>query len=222
MTCCQRRATADQFDAATAARDLRRFRRRGPDKPTRRLIAAVEARPLPRRPTLLDIGGGVGAIHHALLDHGFSQATHLDASGAYLTAAADEARRQGHAGRVEFLLATFPAEASTLSPADVVTLDRVVCCDPDYEGLLGAAANHARHLLAFSYPRARWVTRLVVAGANTLRRLSGRAFRAYVHPPARMNAVLERSGMRQVSAGGTWIWAVEAYERVGALDARRP
>jgi 2-polyprenyl-3-methyl-5-hydroxy-6-metoxy-1,4-benzoquinol methylase len=213
MTCCHRCATADQFDPAIARRDLRRFRRRGPDAPTRHLLAAVQARSLPPQPTLLDIGGGVGAIHHVLLEHGFSRATHLDASGAYLAAAADEARRLGHADRVQFQLAEFPAEASTVPSADVVTLNRVVCCDPDYVRLLGAAANRARHVVAFSYPRPRWLTRLFVTGANVVRRLRGRGFRAYVHPPARMSAVLEGGGMRRAWAGGTWIWAVEVFER---------
>lgn len=215
MTCCHRCAIADQFNSAIARRDLRRFRRRGPDAPTRQLLAAVQARSsLPSQPTLLDIGGGVGAIHHVLLEHGFSQALHLDASDAYLAAAADEANRLGHANRVQFQLAEFPAEGSTVPSADVVTLDRVVCCYPDYARILAAAADHARHLLAYSYPRPRWLNRLVVAGVNVVRRLQGRRFRAYVHPPTRMRAVLERVGMRRVWAGGTWIWAVEVFDRV--------
>jgi hypothetical protein len=213
MTCCHGSATADQFDAAIARRDLRRFRRRGPDAPTQHLLRAVEARHLPPHPTLLDIGGGIGAIHHVLLERGFSHATHLDASGAYLAAAAEEAHWLSHADRVHFELAKFPAEGATVPPADVVTLDRVVCCDPDYVRMLGSAANHARHLLAFSYPRPRRLTRVVVAGANLIRRLAGRAFRAYVHPPAKMQAVLEGAGMRRTWAGGTWIWAVEVFER---------
>jgi hypothetical protein len=42
--------------------------------------------------------------------------------------------------------------AGTLPDADVVTLDRVVCCYPDPEALLGAAAK-TRQVLAFTYPR---------------------------------------------------------------------
>jgi magnesium-protoporphyrin O-methyltransferase len=173
----------------------------------------VQARRLPPRPTLLDIGGGIGAIHHVLLEHGFGEATHLDASAAYLAVAADEARRLGHADRVHFQLGEFPADAATGSPADVVTLDRVVCCDPDYARMLGAAAHHARHLLAFSYPRPRWLTRFVVAGINALCRLRRRGFRVYVHPPDKMVAVLEAAGMRRAWTNGTWIWTVEVFER---------
>jgi hypothetical protein len=39
-----------------------------------------------------------------------------------------------------------------VAPADLVILHRVVCCYPDYERLLTAAADHARRALVFSYP----------------------------------------------------------------------
>jgi len=173
----------------------------------------VKNRPLPPQPTLLDIGGGIGAIHHLLLEEGFSKATHLDASEAYLAIAEEQAKKLGHTDRVQFQLADFPRDASAVPDVDVVTLDRVVCCDPEYPQLLRAAAGHARRLLVFSYPRARWLVRAVTAFSNGMRRLRGRPFRVYVHSPAGMRAVLEKAGMIQTWAGGTWIWAVELFER---------
>jgi len=213
MTSCHCCATDQQFDQRTAQADLRRLHRRGPDPATKLLLTAVQDSPLPPQPTLLDIGGGIGTIHHTLLDHGFAHATQIDASQAYLTVAAVEAERRGHVGRVTFAHADFRALAPTTPPADVVTLDRVVCCDPDYAGLLGAAAEHAQRLLAFSYPHARWYTRLVVATMNAWRRLRGHPFRAYIHSPTAMIAVLEGRGLRRRWAGGTWIWRAELFER---------
>jgi magnesium-protoporphyrin O-methyltransferase len=211
---CRHTSTADkQFDANIARRDLKRFRRRGPDGPTRRLLAAVQDRPLPAQPSLLDVGGGIGAIHHVLLDRGFVQATQIDASAAYLAVATAEAARLGHGERVRFQHGDFVAAAPSLPSVDVVTLDRVVCCDANYAGILGAAADHARHLVAFSYPRSRWAIRGFVALANAARRVARESFRAYVHPPRAMAAVLEGAGMRRAWAGGTWIWAVEVFER---------
>jgi magnesium-protoporphyrin O-methyltransferase len=95
----------------------------------------------------------------------------------------------------------------------VVTLDRVVCCDPDFDGLLGAAADHARHLLALSFPQQRWSTHLFVGGNNAWRRVRRRSFRAYIHSPDAMTRVLERRGLRRCWSGGTWIWRVELFER---------
>ena len=213
MTCCHPNGTAQQFDAALAARDLRRFQRRGPDAPTKELIRGVLSHAAPAGTTLLDIGGGVGVIHHLLLDQGFREAVHVDASSAYLAAAEGEAQRRGHIGRVRFQFASFPREANAVPSVDVVTLDRVVCCDPDYAGMLTAAAGRARRLVAFSYPRARVLTRWVVAAANAWRGVMRRDFRAFVHPPDRMRAVLTSAGLVQCWTGGTWIWAVEIFER---------
>ena len=57
--------------------------------------------------TLLDIGGGLGGIQHALLDCGAVQATHVDASSAYLRAAQEEANQRSLGGNIYFQLGGF-------------------------------------------------------------------------------------------------------------------
>lgn len=213
MDCCHGSANDEFFDDRFARRELQRYRRRGSSPWTRKLLTAIEAASIPAGSTLLDVGGGVGAIHHHLLERGFARATQIDASSAYLAAAAEEVERLGHNGRVDFRRGDFHSVAKEIQPVDVVTLDRVVCCDPDFESMLGQAAAHARRLVAFTYPRPRWIVRVVVAAANGLRRIAGRTFRIYVHPPAAMAAVLERNGLRRRWSGGTFIWAAEVFER---------
>ena len=56
----------------------------------------------------------MGTIHHALLDRGFIQATHVDATAAYLAVAGEEAPRLGHAQRVTFQYADFREVAACL------------------------------------------------------------------------------------------------------------
>ena len=213
MDCCRGSANDEFFDAKVARRELKRYRKRGPASWTRQLLTAIEAASLPPGSTLLDIGGGVGTIHHRLLEQGIAQAIQVDASSAYLAAAAEEVERLGHSGRVDFRRGDFHTLAAEIPPVDVVTLDRVVCCDPDYESMLGQAAAHARRLVAFTYPRPRWIVRAVVVVGNAMGRIAGRTFRAYVHSPAAMAAVLERNGLRRRWAGGTFIWAAEVFER---------
>jgi 2-polyprenyl-3-methyl-5-hydroxy-6-metoxy-1,4-benzoquinol methylase len=217
MTSCHCQAVDQQFDRRVAQRDLRRFLRRGPEPTTRHILAGLAVVPFPPEPTLLDVGGGIGVLHHMLLDRGFARAVHVDISEGYLATAAAEAQRRGHAGRVAFRQGDFASMAVTLPRADVVTLDRVVCCDPDFARLLAAAADRARCAVAFSYPRPRWLVRAFVATTNAARRLVGRAFRGYLHPPAAMAAVLEQSGFRRGSMGGTWVWMVELFLRKEAL-----
>ncbi|MBI3450114.1 MAG: class I SAM-dependent methyltransferase [Acidobacteria bacterium] len=213
MSSCPCGAAGNPFDAAKARRDLNRFRRRGPERATAQLVGAIEAAGPSAGRTLLDIGGGIGAIHHALLGAGYSRAVHLDASPAYLAVAAEESERLGHSGRVEFRHGDFHSAAPSIARVDVVTLDRVVCCDEDYAGLLRAAADRAGRLLALTYPRDRWPIRGFIALMNGARTLVRRPFTVYVHPPAAMARVLEERGLRRRWRGGTFIWSAELYER---------
>ena len=66
--------------------------------------------------TFLDIGGGIGAIQHELIDAGVSHATNVDASAPYLDAAREESERRGYAGRVTYLHGDFVELAGSVPP----------------------------------------------------------------------------------------------------------
>jgi magnesium-protoporphyrin O-methyltransferase len=124
-----------------------------------------------------------------------------------------EAVRRGVAERVSWRTADFVAVAAELLQADVVTLDRVVCCYPEFDALLQHAADHAEVLLAMSYPRDRWFVRIALGAENLLRRVRGNAFRAFVHPPARMEALLVGAGFRRLTSSSTLMWQMDTYRR---------
>ncbi len=212
MPSCQCCGIEDQFDRERAEQDLRRYHRRGPLPTTRRLLRALGERPRTGA-TLLDIGGGVGVIHHELLRRGFAAATHVDRSQAFIDVAREEAANAGHASQVDFVHGDFRAVAASLEPADVVTLDRVVCCDPDFASLLPLAASRARHALGVSFPRDRWYVRWVVFCSNAWRRLRGSDFRVYVHSPAAMGSLLRRLGLHRTHTDVTIVWSIEVWER---------
>lgn len=77
---------------AWAQDDLANYRRRKPVKTTPMLIRALLDVGV-RDQTLLDIGGGVGAVQLELLRAGASHATSVDASAAYIAVAKEEASR---------------------------------------------------------------------------------------------------------------------------------
>src|SRR5262245_16667870 len=157
--CCDFRTGAKQmFSTKVAEGDLKRYRRRGPNPTTRLLRDGIVAAGGGR--TVLDIGGGIGALSYELLGRGFERSTIVDASPGYLEVARRTTAERGLGGRVEIREGDFVEQAPELPPADVVTLDRVVCCYPDYRPLLEAAAAHGTRVLAYSYPRERWSVRL--------------------------------------------------------------
>jgi magnesium-protoporphyrin O-methyltransferase len=168
----------------------------------------------PSRPKLLlDIGGGVGVVHHELLELGVDRAVHVDASSAYLTAAREEAARAGHADRVEFLRGDFVEVADRVPPADVVTLDRVICCYHDMPRLVSRSAERALALYGAVYPREGWWTRAGLAVENAYQRLVRSSFRAFLHKPRDIDAVLRAAGLERRSLRRTWLWEVVVYAR---------
>ena len=215
MTCCQGESVGSQFDRATAESDLRRFQRRGPVLSTRLLIEALQA-DKDGAESLLDVGGGVGAIHHALLDSGVRDAVQVDLSPDYITAARGEAARRGHADRVQFVHADFLNAAPQLGSADIVTLDRVVCCYPDMDRLVSAAAEKTRRLFGAVYPRDVWWVRAGAAAVNLLCRLRRTDFRVFVHSPAAIDGVLRRNRLERRTLRRTFIWEIVTYSRVAA------
>src|SRR5689334_3469348 len=121
--------------------------------------------------TVLEIGGGIGGIQLELLRRGAVAATNLELSPGYEREAAALIAEAGLTGRVQRRLVDIAADPAAVEPADIVVLHRVVCCYPDYEKLLRAAAEHARQHLVFSHPVRNAATRTIVATQNALLRL---------------------------------------------------
>lgn len=204
-----------QFDARHAASKLRDYRRKGPAGMTRSLIEALAAGGI-RGQTVLDIGGGVGAVHHELLRAGAAGAVDIDASRAYLSVARQEAERQGHADRVHYVAGDFVALADAAESADLVALDRVICCYADMAALVGRSAGLARHRYGVVYPRDSWLARLGAAASNAYLRLTRSAFRVYIHRPADVDAIVAAHGLVKRLHRSSLIWQLAIYERPAA------
>ena len=200
------------FNARVAARELRRYQRKGPRQTTRDLCEGIRMH-APGASTVLDIGPGIGALTFDLLEAGVQHATAVDASPAFVEVAREEAARRQVAHRIEWRRADFVAVAADLPVADVVALDRVVCCYPAIEELLTEAASHARRCLAMSYPLEYWHIRGVIAVQNNVCRLTGSAFNVFVHPVSRMEEIVRRAGFHLASRRGRWVWRSDVYIR---------
>ena len=200
------------FDAKAAEGDLKRYLDKGPERTTQSLIDAIVEAGVDGA-TLLDIGGGIGAIQLALLEAGAAGVTAVDATDAYVSTALAEAGRRGFGERTTGRVGTFEEIASEIEPADIVTLDRVVCCDPDLPGLLESAATRARRMVGLVYPRVTWwnrIAKLCIDGFSWLTR-SGTRF--HLHQPSDIDRILTSAGFRRREIDRTLIWQVALYVR---------
>ena len=214
MSCSQCQGIDEVFGDEYVGRQLRRYREKGADKTTRMLSEALAGEGVSGL-ELLDIGGGLGAVQHDLLAAGASRATDVEASHAYYRAAKEEAQRRGLADRVSYRLGNFIDLAQDIEAADVVTLDRVICCYPEMEKLVRLSAERARKLYGLVYPRDTWWIRIGIAVSNLWMRIRGSPFRGYVHPTRAVEAILEGKGFKPVSQRQTALWQVVVWRNNG-------
>jgi len=212
MSCPHCQGAEKFFDAGVARGELEDYRRNGPAKTTGLLLKAIRGAARPGE-TLLDIGGGVGAIQHELLADAVQSAVHVDASTAYLGASQEEADKRGHRDRVKYLFGNFVELAPEIEPADIVTLDRVLCCYPDMPALVAASTSHARQLYGVIYPRDTWWMRLGGRVMNVWFWLRRNPFRFFVHPANAVDAAIRASGFAPRFHQNSGVWQVVLYGR---------
>ncbi len=213
--CCDPGGYDDFFDPKFARRIADRYRERGLDGPRRRMVEYLEREGLAGA-SVLEVGGGVGELQIEALKRGASRTVNLELSPGYDEEAGRLLDEAGLRDRVDRRLHDIAVDPDGVEAADVVVLHRVVCCYPDYERLLTAAADHARRMLVFSYPRRNPGSRLFIAAQNLAFRLRGNEFRAFAHPPRAMRAVLEANGMRVTRVYDGAIWQARGATRPAA------
>ena len=218
MNCCSARGCDEFFTERVARRDAARYRRSGIDGSAQRVVDFVREHGV-EGGSVLEVGGGVGAIQLELLKAGAARAENVELSPAYEPYAAELIQADGVEGRVERHLLDFAVQGDDVQPADVVVLHKVVCCYPDYEALVGAAALHAKRQLVLTFPRESWWMKLGLGVANLIERARRRTFRVYVHPPAAMLAVARSHGLEPIASHRGRLWEFCGLERTGVPTA---
>ncbi len=210
MSCCHCQGAQSVFSHRHVAKDLKSYRRKGPRKTTRWLMEALQAAGS-EGATLLDVGCGVGVIQHELLGNGVVSAVGVEAVPGYLQAAREEAVRRGHAARVDYKEGDFVDIAGDIDSADIVTLDRVICCYPDWEALVTVSLAKTRKLYGVVYPRSYWWAKCGLGLLNFLFWLGRNPFRVFAHPTEAVDAAIRDAGFQRLSYRTTPTWQVVVY-----------
>lgn len=213
--CCSRQGYDEFFTEKIARRDARSYRRRGLDANARRIVGFLARRSI-EGATVLDVGGGNGALGLELLKAGASRAVTVELSSAYDATASQLAREAGREDRIERRVLDFADAADELPDADIVVMHRVVCCYPEGEALVAAAAGSASRLFAFSFPRRTWWTRLGAVLVNVVLRLRRMEYRSFIHRPSQLVAAAERHGLRLTYEHEGSLWRIVGFERASA------
>ena len=200
------------FTPKDARQRLKRYRKKGLDKIERTMLTSVPADAVSGA-RVLEIGGGIGTIQSELLRAGARQGEIVELLPSYEQFALELARDAGVEDRSTFRVADILEDPAAVSPADIVVLDRVVCCSPDGVVLMGTAARLAERMLLVVHPRDRWFIRAGVRIANLAFSVLGRSFRVFLHPREALYAAATREGLVVGATGRALAWEFAAFHR---------
>lgn len=198
------------FDDKEAKKQTRTYLKKGPRRSTAALSKMIN-RHFKDHKSLLDIGGGIGVLGLELRKSGLESYTGVDASTAYQNEARILVPKTGMETR--FIKGDFVEVQNEVDSADIVTLDKVVCCYPDMSSLLSASMDKSRSLVGLVYPMGGFGSRFFSKLGNLFLRIRNTAFRTYIHPPSEISAKLVDNGFRNVDRKMKFPWVVELYER---------
>jgi hypothetical protein len=210
--CCTPRGYRWIFSERSAQMEAKRYRRRGLDATSRRIVDYLKKLGVEGR-TVLEIGGGIGAIQIELLKAGAARATSIELTPTYEEVANQLLSEAGLSGRVERKVMDFAQAANQVDSADVVVMNRVICCYHDMPRLAGAAADHTRQTLVMTFPRRALWMRAGLGVANGLLWLTRRHFHLFVHRPSEIIATSQRNGLRPVLNETGVMWTLAALSR---------
>jgi len=192
--------------------DANRYRKKGLDATSRRIFEFVRSQGVDGR-TVLEVGGGVGAIQIELLKAGAARAVSIELTPTYEDDANALLREAGLADRVDRKIMDFAMAGGEVDGADIVIMNRVICCYPDMPRLAGQASDHARRLLVMSFPKRAWWMRIGLGLGNLMLRLTRREFQIFLHPPKLILATSEQHGLRTVLNQAGFFWTIAALRR---------
>lgn len=166
-----------------------------------------------RRPSVLELGCGPGALSVALLEMGVTHVTGVDLSATSVELARRRAVAAGFGEQARYEVGN-AADVDT-DQEDWVVLDRVICCFPDMDRLVRHAAPLARSAVLLSVPESRgWrglVNRVLWGFEAAWDTLRG-GCRGYVHDVRRLERRLAESGLRRSDSLHLGLWYLGRYE----------
>jgi len=211
-SCCRAQPCEEIFDWRIAKWDLGSYRRRGLAKLDRKLLESIDPATFDGG-RVVEIGGGIGVLQAELLRQGAASGEVIELVSDYQPYAAELAADLGVAERTKFRVVDVLENREALEPADVVLLNRVICCSPDGLELVNLAAARTRRALLLSYPRDSLVLRLAARLQHRLFRLFRRQYRFYVRPTADVVAAATSAGLRLHSSGRGLVWEHATFVR---------
>ncbi len=219
MNCCtpEELKAKDNFFSKRAIKYNKRFQRKGLDRTQQLLLvgmtAALTHRGKSSAESVMEIGCGVGGLLLTMLGKGLDKAIGIDASEGMLEKAKENAVKMKLQEKVVFHHRDFVDVEPELPRADIIILDKVICCDANPELLIKRSTAKTKVIYALSFPRDNFLVRLFVKTGILITKIFPLKFTPFYHEPADIKRWTENANFILLYARNSFLWQVQVYTR---------
>ena len=199
------------FDKKTAKKQYKSYLKNGPSRVTKKLIGQLEK--TNTGSSLLDVGGGIGAIQWWFLNHGGKQTYGIDASSGYTELVMEHAEKNNLKESAHFILGDFISKSKELPQVNHITLDKVICCYPNFETILNLACTTSLNTVSLSYPMDGFISDIFRSFGVLYMKMTGNPFKPYVHRVASVRALFIENGFELKARELSFPWHIETYAK---------
>jgi magnesium-protoporphyrin O-methyltransferase len=196
ISCCHTNYR-DTFDDQAARDDLENYHRNGPKKNSAPLINALKHLEFSDI-SMLDIGGGIGSIFFELLSKGVHTISYVDISASSSKAFETELQKSAFNGKSGIFTGDFLDFHMRIPEVDLVTLDKAICCHPDFLSLVGLSAQKAKKWYAYVIPVDSWWVQPFFTLKAILSFSKRGRFVTYIHPVYKIDKILTDQGFEKI------------------------
>ena len=193
--CCNIRYN-HTFGMRKAQKEMAHYLKHGPKKSTRWLLEPVLER-IREGDSVLDIGGGVGALLLELQKQGIGVSYYMDISESYSAVLYQEVGEKSLKNKISIHTGDFTEKHHLIPQADIVTLDKVLCCYQDFKNLLTLSLQKTRKILAYTVPDSVWWVEMLNGIQTSVKSIFNKQLITYVHPVDKMEALALAQGFHK-------------------------
>ncbi|MGI9552584.1 MAG: hypothetical protein ACR2MT_15385 [Aurantibacter sp.] len=201
------------FDEKMAEKQYRQYLKKGPSRVTRKIIEQLSAKTIEGK-SLIDVGGGIGALQWWFLQKGGAQSTSIEASSSYIKQSEVYAEENNWGSQTDFILGDFTDVHPKVDQHDYITLDKVICCYPDFMEIIKASCQKAKSHVSLSYPVDGLISKALSRLGAFLIQFKTRSFRPYIHSVDEIRATFERQNYKRIAHTLAFPFHVETYRRI--------
>ena len=209
--CCQN-SYDHTFNKKRAQKELNEYMVRGPRKSTRYLLDPLRKR-VTAESSILDIGGGVGALVWELLEQGVEKISYIDISEAYSSVFREQLTARAMDKKIQVVTGDFTEQHHLLPQVDIITLDKVICCYEHFDRLVGLSIQKAQRMIAYTVPMDTWWVKAVHWIEVVFKKIFRSGLTTYIHPVNEIEKLVLAAGFKKDYQKSNMGWLTVVYSK---------